>query len=165
MNLADRTERGKGKCGKKSAGDSPELLCPVTLPVAEWTALVAAFATCFKALITSIAPVGRLIAGRRGHLVHETSRPAHRARRHVRGEFASGAATRVRGRERRGSGRGSGSARTGLGSRTSKRARGSRRAATRKGARPSSPPRRRRRLAWSPSSEFHLHGSLPSPAD
>ena len=49
----DRWRIPKGKVEfRKVQVDSP---CAVTLPV---TALVAAFATCFKALITSIAPVG-----------------------------------------------------------------------------------------------------------
>lgn len=114
--------------------------------------MVAAFATCFKALITSIAPVGRLIACRVQHLTDETNTQAPaRDGSHIHGAPAPGDFASGRPRERHGSGRGSGSTRTGLGSRTSKRA-------------PSTNAKgKRRRLAWSPSSEFHLHGSLPSP--
>jgi len=120
-------------------------VCPVTLPVAEWTALVAALATCFKALITSIAPVGRLIARRDQHLTDEANAqaPAH-----------EGSRTQERLREWNGLEKGAEAAveaaRRGLGSARE-------RLSTRneKG--------KRRRLARSPSSEFHLHGSLPSP--
>lgn len=68
---------GKGRV------DLPELLwaCPVTLPVAEWTAFVAAFATCFNALITSIVS-RRLTRSRSASGARET-RDSHALSTHL----------------------------------------------------------------------------------